>query len=82
MPFLVAALFLAAPSLVPTWLVRRIGRGMCFLDKCSISQTDMQLKQSSIKQLGGYIACSKRFLMVMEPGYVTRLCTRRIEAPN
>ena len=91
----VAALFLAAPSLVPTWLVRRIGRGMCFLDKCSvsarsvhfprsdrlthdspclqISQTDAQLKQSSIKQLGGYIARSKRFLMVMEPGYVTRV---------
>ena len=35
----------------------------CFLDKCSISQTDPLLKLESIRQLGGYIAKSRRFLL-------------------
>jgi hypothetical protein len=70
LPLLLGALFLAAPFWVPTFLVPN---GACFLDKCSISQTDEELKKASIRQLGGYIANSKKFLLVCDPSYLERL---------
>lgn len=51
------------------------GKPMCFLDKCCISQTDEELKQKSITQLGSYIAKSKRMAIVLDDTYCSRLWT-------
>ena len=69
-PPLIALLFLLSAKWAPSCLVLK---GGCFLDKCSIHQTDEELKQASIRQLGGYIAKSQTFLLVCEHGYLERL---------
>ena len=70
LPPIIALVFLLSARWTPACL---LPEGGCFLDKCSISQTDNQLKSASIRQLGGYIAKSKAFLLVGEYGYLERL---------
>ena len=59
------------------WVASRLPpsviEAMCFLDKCCIHQSDPQLKQQSIEQLGAYIYKSHCFLMLWSEEYCTRL---------
>ena len=45
----------------------------CFLDRLCIHQTDPKLKQIGIDSLGGFLAHSKRMVVIYSSSYITRL---------
>ena len=48
-------------------------RPYCFLDRLCIHQTDATLKRRGIDSLGGFLAHSKRMVVVYSSSYITRL---------
>ena len=53
----------------------------CFLDRLCIHQTDPQLKKRGIDSLGGFLARSKRMVVIYSSSYISRLwCTFELAA--